>query len=288
MQLTAARAYLAPPSASAPIAEASRAKAPAMDMRPLPRDSEARERASLLEWIERREAGVSRTPREGGALALAISAALHAVLLFASGALLFPPKIAPVESPAGNVVFVNLEPKASQRAAVALPPVTPSEPRERSPAPTPRPAPPESLARMPAPSAPPAIAVESAAPSVAAASDAVPAIDGSRGVASQPDRAVAPPAPASSGVSTPAYLYAPEPEYPQSAREEGQEGLVVLRILVSSAGRPAEIRIARSSGFRALDAAAIAGVKRWTFVAAIQGERNIDAWMDVPIRFHLK
>jgi periplasmic protein TonB len=86
----------------------------------------------------------------------------------------------------------------------------------------------------------------------------------------------------------PAYLSTPEPEYPLSAREDEQEGLVVLRVLVSRDGLPAEIRIARSSGFRALDAAAVAGVKRWTFSPATSDQRRIDAWMDVPVRFRLE
>jgi protein TonB len=132
------------------------------------------------------------------------------------------------------------------------------------------------------------MASESAAPPIVAVPNAAAAREGSQGAASQPDRAPAAAAPVSSGISTPSYLFAPEPEYPQSAREDGLEGLVVLRVLVSSAGRPAEIRIARTSGSRALDVAAVVGVKRWTFVAAKQGDRSVDAWMDVPIRFHLR
>lgn len=289
MQLTAERAYRVPLSTPAPKAGASRGEASALDVRLLLRHPEARERDPLLDWIQRGQGETSKARRKGSVLALAISAALHLVLLLAAGGLVLAPKIAPVESPAGNVVYVSLRPDVPERAAAALPALMPATRSQRSPAPTRRDAAPaESLSGAPARSAPPAIAVESVSPAAVAASDPFPASDGSRSAPSQPDPAVTAPAPVSSEVSTPAYLYAPEPEYPQSAREEGEEGLVVLRILVSSAGRPAQIRISRTSGFRALDAAAVAGVKRWTFVAAKQGERNIDAWMDVPIRFHLR
>ena len=84
-----------------------------------------------------------------------------------------------------------------------------------------------------------------------------------------------------------AYLHAPEPGYPPSAREDGQEGLVILRVRVSTGGLPVEIALRRSSGFRALDRAAIAAVKHWTFVPARQAGHPVESWIDVPIRFHL-
>lgn len=88
--------------------------------------------------------------------------------------------------------------------------------------------------------------------------------------------------------STPAtYLSHPKPEYPQQSREDREEGLVVLRVLISSEGRPASIQLNKSSGFRALDAAAVSGVKRWSFTPATQNQRAIEAWIDIPIRFRL-
>jgi protein TonB len=84
------------------------------------------------------------------------------------------------------------------------------------------------------------------------------------------------------------YLHTPEPRYPESAREDGEEGLVVLRVRISTDGRPEEIRIDRSSGFRALDSAAVAGLKHWTFVPARRGLRTLESWMDIPIRFRLR
>jgi protein TonB len=48
-----------------------------------------------------------------------------------------------------------------------------------------------------------------------------------------------------------------------------------------------EIKIVASSGVRALDAAAIAGVGRWTFAPARNGAEAVESWMDIPIRFRL-
>ena len=63
---------------------------------------------------------------------------------------------------------------------------------------------------------------------------------------------------------------------------------MVLRVRISTAGRPTEIRLGRSSGFAVLDRAAIVAVRHWTFVAATDGRRAIESWMDIPIRFRLR
>ncbi len=94
---------------------------------------------------------------------------------------------------------------------------------------------------------------------------------------------------AAASAPTPAeYLRAPEPDYPRAAREDEEEGLVVLRVRVSTDGLPTEIRLGRSSGFAVLDRAAIVAVRHWTFVAATDGRRPIESWMDIPIRFRLR
>lgn len=86
----------------------------------------------------------------------------------------------------------------------------------------------------------------------------------------------------------PAYLRAPQPEYPAAAREDEQQGVVTLAVLVSPEGLPAQVRLARSSGYRLLDAAAIEGVRRWMFRPARQAGRAIEAWMEIPVRFELR
>ncbi|MCV9921474.1 energy transducer TonB [Pseudomonas sp. BT-42-2] len=101
---------------------------------------------------------------------------------------------------------------------------------------------------------------------------------------------VAPPAPAP--VTPPsanaAYLKNPAPEYPQMAQRRGWEGTVLLRVEVLASGKPGQIQIQKSSGRDALDAAALAAVKRWSFVPAKQGDVAQAGWVSVPIDFKLR
>jgi protein TonB len=83
------------------------------------------------------------------------------------------------------------------------------------------------------------------------------------------------------------YLENPPPAYPLSARRLGQSGLVLLRVLVSESGKPAEVRIAKTAGVDALDRAALEAVRGWTFVPARRGEAPVAAWVEVPLRFRL-
>lgn len=85
-----------------------------------------------------------------------------------------------------------------------------------------------------------------------------------------------------------AYLHNPSPEYPLSARQAGQEGLVLLRVLVDRQGQPEQVRLEQGSGFAVLDRAALQAVQRWTFVPARRGAEPVKAWIEVPLRFRLK
>lgn len=85
-----------------------------------------------------------------------------------------------------------------------------------------------------------------------------------------------------------AYLNNPAPTYPPLARRMQEEGKVLLRVQVSATGKPGEIQIATSSGYKRLDRAAQAAVARWQFIAARQGEVNVETWVIVPIIFKLE
>ncbi|BBH43736.1 energy transducer TonB [Pseudomonas sp. KU43P] len=103
----------------------------------------------------------------------------------------------------------------------------------------------------------------------------------------------APPAPPAPAPVTPpsasaAYLKNPAPEYPQMAQRRGWEGTVLLRVEVLASGKPGQIQIQKSSGRDALDAAALAAVKRWSFVPAKQGDVAQAGWVSVPIDFKLR
>ena len=81
----------------------------------------------------------------------------------------------------------------------------------------------------------------------------------------------------------------PAPVYPSQAIAHNQEGMVMLRVLVDEQGRPAEVEIEQSSGFRLLDECALRIVRsRWHFVPAQRGGTTIAAWARVPIMFRIE
>jgi protein TonB len=70
--------------------------------------------------------------------------------------------------------------------------------------------------------------------------------------------------------------------YPEEAIRRGQEGEVLLRIRIGDGGVPKEIRVARSSGTRALDEAARRGVVSASPLPSRTG------WVEIPVRFFLR
>ncbi len=85
----------------------------------------------------------------------------------------------------------------------------------------------------------------------------------------------------------PDYYKNPKPEYPELARREHQEGIVWLRVHVTAHGQPDRVVVAQSSGFEALDAAAVKAVRGWEFTPAQLGESFVESEIDFPIQFRL-
>jgi periplasmic protein TonB len=79
----------------------------------------------------------------------------------------------------------------------------------------------------------------------------------------------------------------PAPSYPESSRRAGQQGRVLLKVKVNSRGGVEDIRVRSSSGYFALDAAAVTAVKEWIFKPAIQAGVPVSATVEVPISFQL-
>jgi periplasmic protein TonB len=84
-----------------------------------------------------------------------------------------------------------------------------------------------------------------------------------------------------------AYLRNPGPEYPLLSRRFGEEGRVVLAVLVSAQGLPDRVELRRGSGHPRLDQAALAVVRRWRFTPARRGTEALAAWVLVPLSFQL-
>lgn len=86
----------------------------------------------------------------------------------------------------------------------------------------------------------------------------------------------------------PAYLRNPAPAYPATARRLGLGGKVVIRAWVSATGECVNADVSRSSGHTLLDEAALAAVRRWRFVPASRGGRDVPAAVEIPIVFRLQ
>ncbi|MDK9702262.1 MAG: TonB family protein [Sulfuritalea sp.] len=84
------------------------------------------------------------------------------------------------------------------------------------------------------------------------------------------------------------YLDNPKPAYPATSRRLGEQGKVLLRVLVSAAGLAEKVELKTSSSFARLDQAAQEAVSRWRFVPARRGEQAIAAWVQVPVTFQLE
>ena len=83
------------------------------------------------------------------------------------------------------------------------------------------------------------------------------------------------------------YRETPQPRYPDSARRDGKEGRVLLRVLIDEEGRTKVIEVNTSSGHEMLDQAAIAALKKWRFVPARASGKPVETWVKVPIEFQL-
>jgi protein TonB len=140
----------------------------------------------------------------------------------------------------------------------------------RAPAP-PKPAP-VKQAVAPAP-----VPVRSVAPPVVAPPAAAPV-------------AAAPPAPAR--VELPSsdadYLQNPKPPYPVLSKRLGEQGKVVVRVLIGVDGTAQKAEIKQSSGFERLDQAALGTVLRWRYVPGKRAGVPETMWFNVPINFVLE
>ncbi len=100
------------------------------------------------------------------------------------------------------------------------------------------------------------------------------------------------PAPAAQPLREPQYQSAslrnPAPSYPPLSRRFGEQGEVMLRVLVSPAGEALQVELLASSGHRRLDEAARKMVAKWRFIPAQRGQEKVQAWVRVPVVFQLR
>lgn len=184
-------------------------------------------------------------------------------------------RMAETPVPVLDVVLVSETPQAVVAESVPVEQKTPQRRIE------PRPKQPE-LLQQPLLSSP--SPVETPAP-VAAAPEMPRAAAESRTVASPAHAAEAPVTPP---LFNAAYLRNPAPAYPAVARRSGDQGTVMLKVLVSPEGMPLRVELDQTSGSKSLDGAALEAVKGWRFVPARRGAQNIEGWVRVPVVFKLE
>jgi protein TonB len=77
------------------------------------------------------------------------------------------------------------------------------------------------------------------------------------------------------------------PSFPEASRRRGEEGVVRVELFVDPTGRVADVRILESSGFSALDAAAVQAVREWRFRPAQRAGLPVAGSITTAVHFRL-
>lgn len=86
----------------------------------------------------------------------------------------------------------------------------------------------------------------------------------------------------------PQILSAPAPVYPESARQSGISGTVLVGLAINEAGTVSDAWVESSSGNDALDRAAVQAVLSWQFIPARQNGLPVPVHTRVPVIFGLR
>lgn len=223
----------------------------------------------------------SRTWRVTGAVMLGH---VGVAWLLSSGVLT---SVVPTSEP-DNVIMASVVMDAPAPPAPIPAPAKPAIQPQTKPEPKPQPqAKPVSPQVQPAPVLSPtapsdaAPIVPSAAPAPAPATPAVSPAGNQRPAANATAAAVVLPSTSAD------YLNNPAPPYPRQSKRLGEEGTVVIRVLITAEGRAEKAEIRTSSGYARLDDTALTTVKAWRFVPGKRNGLPEAMWFNVPIRFVL-
>lgn len=75
------------------------------------------------------------------------------------------------------------------------------------------------------------------------------------------------------------------PKYPPAALRSGIGGTVLVRAEIDASGKPVEVKVARRSGNRDLDRAAVNAVRSWRFKPAMRDGKATASVVQVPVDF---
>lgn len=84
------------------------------------------------------------------------------------------------------------------------------------------------------------------------------------------------------------YLNNPAAIYPAISQRLGEQGKVVIRVLITKDGSARQGEVLQSSGFDRLDQTALRAVMNWRYVPGQRAGTPQDMWFNVPINFALK
>ena len=89
--------------------------------------------------------------------------------------------------------------------------------------------------------------------------------------------------------AVPLYRLIPKPVYPSRSRDRGEEGVVIIAVLVGNDGNVLDAYVSESSGFPLLDGSALSTVtERWRFKPGMRRGKAVPSWVRVPIKFSIR
>jgi protein TonB len=97
-----------------------------------------------------------------------------------------------------------------------------------------------------------------------------------------------PQAPKTVSIGQVAYINPPNAIYPARSRRAGEQGRVVMRVLIDTTGRPAQVTLAQSSGHPDLDASALSAVRASLLRPYSENGVPQAVWVLMPIDFVLR
>lgn len=80
-----------------------------------------------------------------------------------------------------------------------------------------------------------------------------------------------------------------QPDYPPTSRRLGEQGSVVLQVLVGADGKVQDGKVQKSSGFSRLDEAALKhALRAWRFTPGTEDGKPVTAWHSVKVTFRIE
>jgi periplasmic protein TonB len=76
-----------------------------------------------------------------------------------------------------------------------------------------------------------------------------------------------------------------QPNYPAASAIAGEQGYVVLGVLVDEHGAVSKVELVQSSGYRELDEAALHAIRQWTFAVEGQVPQGNPTWIKIAFGF---